>query len=444
MKHSSVLPMLIFSIFGLLLLFSLSLSASANLTHAQNGYPPPVSNVILPESNPYPAPNVPASSPIEDVLTVSTSIDIIVEGLEGNDTVEIQVVPDSETTASDLQLAELTRPIVSLHNEFQRINVPAIPIGSYILTISAPASYFREPQGYLFQVQESGIVNRLGYPLYFKLIPSSAQDLPPCPGADVMETDPLLSIEPTEDMPLEEPQIICRAERIIDLSSTPKLPEQQPTETLNGILDIGYHYVGPMTYQNNNGVWGRNYVVDAGVRHSPGPEQFVAERVYANNGSNWMEAGWVELWSRDDHQYVYEYDSATHAWHYFDQFPLSIGSIVETIVYYNSSIARWWAIYNMGGGYWAVLAEESLGFSIADNAYNRGEIYTADDNHPTLPYSGFDKGYLFIDGAWRLWNSTYESVTRVDEYQPYHCDMIHEFDIFIVFSPVIFLPLIID
>jgi hypothetical protein len=230
MKRSAVLPMLIFSIIAVILILSLDLTSSADLTYTQSGYPPPESNVILPEVIPYPAPDeletVQTPLPAETVLTVSTSIDIIVEGLEENDTVEIQVIPDIEKTASDVQLAEITLPVLSLHNEFQRINLPAIPVGSYKLTISAPASYFREPQGYLFQVQESGIVNRLGSPLYFKLIPASAQDLPPC--RDVAATVVYLPSqdEPTGDIPFEEQAITCRAEPIYDLSTPPKLPEQ--------------------------------------------------------------------------------------------------------------------------------------------------------------------------------------------------------------------------
>ncbi len=76
---------------------------------------------------------------------------------------------------------------------------------------------------------------------------------------------------------------MCRAERLIDVSSPPKQPERYEQDI--GILDVGYHYAGPETSQDNQGVWGRNYVVDPSVRHSPGPTQFVVERVYANDSS---------------------------------------------------------------------------------------------------------------------------------------------------------------
>ena len=163
MKRAAFLLILIFAVVIAALAFSLDQKSISRLTYAQSAYPPPESYVVLPEVIPYPAPGdittVLTPLPAEKVLTVSTSIDIIVEGLEGNDTVEIRIVPDSEKTASDVQTAGITLPVISLHNEFQRISLTAIPVGSYQLTIFAPASYFREPQGYCFQVQESGIVN---------------------------------------------------------------------------------------------------------------------------------------------------------------------------------------------------------------------------------------------------------------------------------------------
>jgi hypothetical protein len=162
----------------------------------------------------------------EHLLTVNTSIDIIVEGLVENDIAEIRIVPDTEKTASDVQTAGITLPVLSLSNEFKRISLIAIPLGSYQLTISTPASYFREPQAYLFQVQGSSVVNRLDSPLPFTLIPVSPQDLPPCRDVAAMPAYPPPSLEPTGDIPSDELDIICRAEGIIDISSPPKLPEQ--------------------------------------------------------------------------------------------------------------------------------------------------------------------------------------------------------------------------
>jgi hypothetical protein len=444
LKRAIGLPTVMLVVITAALAIFLSQTSTPSQTYAQSAYHPSESSVSsqpLPPV-PYPSPEdvttKPTPTPTEEVITVEVSIAVAVEGLEGNDTVELQIVPDTEKTTSSLQALGVTLPKMSLHNESGKVATTAIPVGTYKLMISAPDTYFREPQGYLFRLTETGIVNRSGTSFHFKLIPPSAQDLPPCRDTMVIPS----SNNPAGDIPFEEPKIICRAERLIDVSTPPKQPEQ-PTESKKGVLGAGYHYAGPHTVQDNQGVWGRNYVVNASVRHSPGPEQFVVERVYANDSTytKWMEAGWAEHWSRDDRQYVYEFDSATSTWHYFDQYSLSVGSPVETEVYYISSINKWRALYHIGGSNWAVLAEESLSFTTADNGFSRGEVYTGDDTHPILPPSGFDLGYLLIGGVWMQWDTRYS--TFVDENQPYKCDMINQYYRFTIHSPVIFLPLVI-
>lgn len=171
-----------------------------------------------------------------DVLTVPISLDIIISGLEANDTVEIQLAPANELTTCAVQLTGITLPSLSLHNQIRTINLPAIPVGWYQITLSAPPSYFREPLGYLFQVQENGIVNRRGFPLPFTLIPESAQDLPPCRVVPAMPAYPASAVDPTGDIPVDELQDICRAEGMIDISSPPKLPEQQNTGDVTQIV----------------------------------------------------------------------------------------------------------------------------------------------------------------------------------------------------------------
>jgi hypothetical protein len=168
--------------------------------------------------------------PPADVVTVPISLDILISGLEASDVAEIQLAPANELTTSAVQLTGITLPSLRLHNQLRTINLLAIPVGWYQITLSAPPSYFREPLGYLFQVQETGIVNRRGFPLPFTLIPESAQDLPPCRAVSAMPAYPAPAIEPTgNDIPLGESQDICRAEGMIDTSSPPKLPEQQNT-----------------------------------------------------------------------------------------------------------------------------------------------------------------------------------------------------------------------
>ena len=164
-----------------------------------------------------------------DVVTVPISLDIIISGLETNDTVEIQLAPANELTASAVQLAGITLPSLRLHNQHCTINVSAIPVGWYQITLSAPPSYFREPLGYLFQVQENGIVNWRGFPLPFTLIPESAQDLPPCRAVATVAAYPHPTLEPTGGIALYESYEICRAEGMSDISSPPNLPEEQNT-----------------------------------------------------------------------------------------------------------------------------------------------------------------------------------------------------------------------
>jgi hypothetical protein len=141
---------------------------------------------------------------------------------------------------------------MSFHNEAGRVDTTAIPIGTYKLIVFAPDSYFREPQGYLFQLTETGIVNYSGVSFHFKLIPPSTQELPPC--RDTMVMGSLPSPDPTGDIPFEEQKIICRAERLIDVSSPPKQPERPTKNQNNSLLGAGYHYAGPHTFQDNQGV----------------------------------------------------------------------------------------------------------------------------------------------------------------------------------------------
>jgi hypothetical protein len=273
------------------------------------------------------------------------------------------------------------------------------------------------------------------------LVLPAKQDLPPCREFEKGFRPPPSDLVPkAADIPADTQKDVCRAERIVDISTPPKRPER-PRET--EVLDVGYHYAGPMTTQDNQGVWGRNTVVDPNVPH-PGPpgERFVVERVYANDASwdHWIEAGWGEVSWRDDRQYIYEFDSVNQTWNFFDEYPLSSGSAVETRVYYNADVDAWRALHYLGENRWRVLVEVSLGFTTADRGFNRGEVYTADGVHPILPLSGFDKGYLLIDGVWRIWDTRYW--TWIDRDDPYQCDMLTQYYRFNIHSPIVFIPLV--
>jgi hypothetical protein len=102
----------------------------------------------------------------------------------------------------------------------------------------------------------------------------------------------------------------------------------------------------------------------------------------------------------------------------------------------------WKALYHLEGGYWRVLATEDIGFITASQGFNRGEVYTADGIHPILPLSGFDKGYLLIDGVWRIWDTRYSAQTFVNADPPYQVDIIRQFYWFNIHSPIVFIPLV--
>ena len=116
---------------------------------------------------------------------------------------------------------------------------------------------------------------------------------------------------------------------------------------------------------------------------------------------------------------------------------------METLVEYRPDENTWWALLYLHDDQWALLAEENLGFALADASYNWGEIYLSDSgmSPPILPPSKFDKGYLKIDGIWRTWDMRYATFVREDP--PYRCDMFEEYTHFSIHSPIVFLPLVI-
>jgi hypothetical protein len=120
-------------------------------------------------------------------------------------------------------------------------------------------------------------------------------------------------------------------------------------------------------------------VVDTSVVHDYSYDQFVAERVYADYGSSWIEAGWYEVSWKDERQYIYVSGSFVGGSSiYFSEYNISSGSPVETRVRYLASIDKWIAEYfDTDSDMWKVLYEASPGFIEADNGYNRGEVYTA-------------------------------------------------------------------
>ena len=221
--------------------------------------------------------------------------EVEVAGLSKGERALLRVEPVREDIIACLETRGIILPVITLGNGTHRVQLQHIPYGAYYkLEVQAPPRHFRDPAGYLFQVQDGQIVRRPGFVFRFRLVPPAEQDLPPCrefekrfrpPPSDLMLD--------AGDIPADTQMDVCRAEGTVDISAPPKQPER-PREM--GTLSAGYHYVGPMTFQDNQGVRGRNTVVDPNVPHpAPAGARFVAERVYANDasGDHWIEAGWA-------------------------------------------------------------------------------------------------------------------------------------------------------
>jgi hypothetical protein len=406
----------------------------------------PPTPAASPTPGPGPSPTPPACPP--GVQWKSFEAHVKLEGLSKGERVLLRVRPANDRAAACLKEHRVTLPETALGNGRLYFQLPKIPDGAYFkMEIQASSGYFRNPAGYLFQVKDGQITKHPENIFYFRIEPPSEHRLPPCPQQH---------IHPTSSGTQLETSVVCRAEPFIDLSAPSKQPASQESKLDAFRSNYIYRYVGPQTTQDNQGVLGRRYVVDTSIDHHiwPWNRQTVTEYSYARSypdtpgGSDWrwMEAGWSEVSWRDDKQYVYQYDSNTRQWHFFDQFVLETGSPVETKVEYRPDKNTWWALFHLSGNEWSVLAEEDLGFSIADSSYNWGEIYLENDNSPTpiLPLSRFDIGELKINNRWRLWNDDFFTQTIVDEYPPYQVDMIERFHQFNIHSPVIFLPFIQD
>ena len=348
---------------------SIGLTAQAFQSPIQTPTPPPYPPPPTPEPSPTPFATCPPQ-----IRWRPFEAEVEVEGLPGGERAMLRLQPVLEEISVCLAARGITLPETTFGNGRHRLHLPEIPDGAYYkLEVQAPPSFFRDPAGYLFQVRDGQIVRRPGFVFRFRLVPPSEQDLPPC--RDFEKRFTLPPSEPaagTGDIPADTQKDACRAEGTVDISAPPKQPER-PREM--STLSVGYHYAGPMTYQDNQGVWGRNTVVDPNVPH-PGPagNRFVVERVYANDASwtHWMEAGWAEVSWRNDRQYIYEFDTVNNTWIFFDEYSLTPGSRIETDVQYDPNLGMWKARYYLGGGYWRVLMTANIGFTTASQGYNRG------------------------------------------------------------------------
>jgi len=447
MKRIFQITMIVISLLTTGWLASLFPPEDGNTSHAQPAYPPPSSGELLdpypPPPTAYPGPQesqaTPSSIPTSTPELASISITISVEGLKDGNEAQVSLLPFSENLEAQVQSVEAVLPSITFSDGDHNIRAENIPTGVYKLIIQGSPEYFRNPKGYIIRVQKEIVDQPVYQLLRFNLVSSKETNLPPCREI-VVENDKSGVSADLGDIPFVD-QDVCMAEGLVDISG-PIVGEQLRSSPDSP--DYGnYYYAGPRTTQENQGVWGRNYVVDPLLNQGVGYDQFVAERVYADNGSNWMEAGWIEKSWLDDRQYIYAMDSNVPESIVYDEFNISTGSEVETQVYYNTEIGKWRATYHLGGGYWAVLREENIGFSIAENGYNRAEFWENIGVLPLMPPSKFDKGYLLIDGVWRIWDTRFNTVVAGEnDGDPYRCEMISEFHQFTVHSPMIFLPLV--
>jgi len=382
---------------------------------------------------------LPATCPATTKQATLT-IEVEIVGLDAKHSPELQLLADTAQTTACLAQRKTGLLQINVRSGARYVNFTEIPDGFYKLVVNAPAHYFRDPAGYLFQVQNGQIVRQPDFVFQFRLVPPAEQTLPSCRTFEPEFTSVSESLPMAEAIPAATQQDICWAERTIDISRPPKQPER--SEKKLAVLNSGYHYIGPVTTQDNQGVWGRNTVVDSNIPHpeQTGKRRFIVERVYVDNGDRWIEAGWAEVSWRDDRQYIYEFDYVHNVWTFFDEYLLVPGMQVETDVQYDANLGMWKAKYYLGGNYWRVLAMADLGVTVADRGFNRGEVYTEDGVHPLLPLSCFDKGYLLIDGVWRFWDTRY--LTDIDRDASYQCDMVEEYHRFNIHSPIVFVPLV--
>ena len=416
---------------------------------AYSAYPPPTSN-----PNPYPPPGsgltAPTNTPSSKSL-VSVNITAITQGLEPGEIASFELIPEAGTTQDSVDEFNLIFPSVEVKSNGTNLLEYKLPEGSYLLQINAPSSYFREPKGYFIRISEYGLeLNRPLNQFAFNLVPSNKQDLPPCR----VKTLPTASTAnpPNIQKSSDNSNVVCRAERMIDLVGPFLNPETSYQQEFEIEGDSGYQYAGPRTLTDNYGVWGRSFVVDPSVFHNNDqwPYQFWAQRVYTDNGTNTLEAGWDELSWKDAKQYIYVEGTDTslppgQRYRDFLDFGLTVGSVVEVKIYYDPSLGKWKAILNLGGS-WATLKEVDPGFTMADNGYNRVEGYTDTETFPAVPPSLFDTGYLCIYSPcsnWYSWNTDFaSSTTYTNDGTPYFCDMVTRYYRFIVHSHLTFHPLI--
>ncbi|GIW89747.1 MAG: hypothetical protein KatS3mg109_0179 [Pirellulaceae bacterium] len=149
-------------------------------------------------------------------------------GLPGAERAMLRMQPVLDEISACLTARGVVLPEMAFGNGRHRLQLQEISDGAYYkLEVQAPPSFFRDPAGYLFQVQDGQIVHRPGFAFRFRLVPPAEQDLPPCREFEKRFTPS--SSEPAPnvtDIPAETQKDACRAEGTVDISTPPKQPER--------------------------------------------------------------------------------------------------------------------------------------------------------------------------------------------------------------------------
>lgn len=337
-----------------------------------------------------------------DITSTPASLDnlrVTISGLQKEDVATVTLLPESDSNDSE---PILKNTVIGNGNGDIFIDMSSpLSDGYYRLDIETQNKYFREPKAWLFMVSKSQLINPRNKSALFKLSlqkdqvfntsldsiinnvsSSDATEVPPPSGASSGMTEWMLSLSAPAKQPVEE----------------------------NSILSTGYHYFGWWSTLDTPGIWGRFSVVDPGVRHGATTE-FVVDHIYArrfiSGVQHWMEIGWAEVSWMSDYRYMFEYDSTYNDWRLWalPGQPLEVSLI--------SSGNTWSAVYwSPPYNEWRTMASQDIGFSQADETFNKGEVYTDYGDHPSFPSATTDVSKLLLN-SWVDWDSQRSATTTL-------------------------------
>ncbi len=233
-RMSKSMPLLLVGIVSISIIAVVLMTYRPFSSSLPSTYPPPDPYLgpmaAYPSHDLYPGPTemlmTPSPTSTEVPKLVLITLEVTLDGLEGRDAAEFELLPGNQITSSRLASLGVILPKSKATNGKQTILVENIPVGIYKIILNAPPEYLRQPMGYEFGVSDEGeIINNPDRILNFKLIPPSEQSLPPCRLVDVMPETSTPIHEP-KDLP-QEGKEVCMAEGIIDISAPRMKPEPQ-------------------------------------------------------------------------------------------------------------------------------------------------------------------------------------------------------------------------